>query len=87
MLARGLGDIAMQVLVSEVAEPSDVGALEKGPETLYPVCVRHASHILSDPYHSLVPAMGWTVDTVFRVLERRFVIHSVITDCVYDDKK
>ena len=142
--ARGLGDFAMQMLVAEVAVHLDVGALEKGPESLYPVRVRHASHVysnavlhalmwsvqavkgrclvvedncsrfrprmhgvcqrarlgatyrlgrhlvrltVSDAYFSLVPVMGWTVDIVFRDLERRFVIHSVITDCVYDDKK
>jgi len=122
--ARGLCNIAMQVLVAEVAEHFDVGAPKSSPESLYLVRVRHASHILSDavlhalvwsvqaielrcligedycnrfrpgmhgvfqcariratyrlgrhlvrltvsdPYHSLVPAMRWTVDLLFRV--------------------
>ena len=141
---RGLGDIAMRVLVAEVAEHSEVGAPEHRPERLHPVRVCHASHILSDAvlyalvwsvqavfgrcfvgayhcswfrprlhgvcqyarigaifnlgrhlvrltvsvaYYSLVTAMDWTVDIVFRVLERRFVTHSMMTGCVLGDEK
>ena len=54
-------------------------------------CIASARHLVrltvSVAYYSLVPAMGWTVDMVFRGLDRRFVMHSVITDCVYDDKR
>ena len=39
---------------------------------------RHLFRVtVSVAYYSLVPAIGWTVDMVFRGLERRFVIHSV----------
>lgn len=59
--ARGLGDIAMQVLVAEVAVHLRVGALENGPESLYPVRVRHASHILSE---AVLYALVWSVQAV-----------------------
>lgn len=57
----GLCNIAMQVLVDEVAEHFDVDALKNSLESLYTVRVRHASHILSD---AVLHAAVWSVQAI-----------------------